>query len=63
MLAPMPEEEYPDTLDLGGRMRDLGYRNYQTRLQSLGFYTSVHMLEKAGVQFSSFPSHVPSLCG
>ncbi|KAK9902813.1 hypothetical protein WJX75_007142 [Coccomyxa subellipsoidea] len=48
VLAPTPEEEYPDTLGVGGRMGHLGYRRYKTRLQSLGFYTSVHMLEKAG---------------
>lgn len=47
-LKPLPDEAYPDTLQLTGRMGNNKYRMYQKRMQSLGFYSSVHMLESAG---------------
>ncbi len=49
-LGPLPDEEYPDTLDMHGRRRHPGYKNYTARLQGLGFYTRMHQLQKAGVQ-------------
>ncbi|EIE19903.1 hypothetical protein COCSUDRAFT_58138 [Coccomyxa subellipsoidea C-169] len=47
-LEPRPEERYPNTLTLGERIGHQGYKDYRERLQRLGFYTSVQMLETAG---------------
>jgi hypothetical protein len=49
-LKPLPDEAHPDTLHLTGRMGNNKYRMYQKRMQSLGFYSSVHMLESAGAR-------------
>ncbi len=47
-LKPLPHERYPENLKSGQRQKHLGWQKYQERMQSLGFYTSVHMLESAG---------------
>ncbi|BDA47193.1 hypothetical protein COCOBI_10-0380 [Coccomyxa sp. Obi] len=46
VLKPRPEEYYPDGGK--GRTKHPGYKKYQERMQSLGFYTSVRMLERNG---------------
>ena len=63
ILKPRQDEKYPAGLVGGKRLRHPGYINYQKRMQSLGFYTSVKMLERAGAcilcHFSSVLSGRP----
>ncbi|KAK9902619.1 hypothetical protein WJX75_000338 [Coccomyxa subellipsoidea] len=54
ILKPRRDEKYPAGLVVGERLRHPGYIIYQKRMQSLGFYTSVKMLERAGY---SLPDH------